>query len=186
MAQPSSVPSITSLSVASMTSSFAQLQSVERPEEFIATKTKPYRCHLISKSTIEKSKDLDKSLADDDNNLLAASWLFHQYLDGSNVEDECTGLSLPQIAESRDFKEEIVGDPPFKRKQVELSVQCRDDDIAKVIGQRLKNGSESKSKKEWKIFVHVTDPQLFCDCLEWKYEDTVKKWKDADGAIDDL
>ena len=152
MAEPSSVASIPILSVASMSSSLAQLQSVQRPEEFIATYTKPYRCPLISKSIIEKSKDSDKSLADDDNNLLAASWLFHQYLDCLNIVNKCTGLSLPQIAikpELRDFKEEIVGDPPFKRSRVELSVQCRNDDVAKVIGQRLKNGSESKSKKEW-------------------------------------
>ena len=70
----------------------------------------------------------------------------------------------------------MVGNPPCKRKKVEVLVEIRDNQIDEMIGKSLKIGSERFAERQWKTFVHVTDPVVFCDCLKWKYDNTHKKW----------
>lgn len=103
-----SVSSISELSGASMSTHFGQLQSIEKQEEFTVVRVNPYRCHI-------KGQRAFPALKNNDSNMLALSWLFHQYFDGLNIDDEPSGqIKVPQIAVlpwSREFIEEMVGIP---------------------------------------------------------------------------
>ena len=171
---PSSVDSTVSLS-----GHFAQLQSIEDMSTF--TLCKPYSCHIKPRRF--------KALENDENNKLAASWTpFHQCYDGLKTEDTKTGhLNLPLLAlnplEDIEIKEEMVGSPPIKRRRVEIEVEYRSTEVAESI--QLKEGSTKISDLKWKTFVHVEDPKTLCECLKWKYNDTIKKWKEADKFDED-
>jgi hypothetical protein len=172
--------SVSELTGASLDTHFSQLQSIEKEEEFLLTCSNPYCCHI-------KGQKAFPALKNDNNNMLALSWLLHQYFDGLNVVDEPSGQhKVPQIAinyVSRHFTEEMVGIPSVKRRQVTLTIECRTITISKVVGARLKLGSEKISDLMWKTFVHVENPDILCDCLEWKYARTKKQWEEVD--IDD-
>ena len=60
-------------------------------------------------------------------------------------------------------------------------MESYDNQTDEMIGKLLKIGSERVAERQWKTFVHVTDPIVFCDCLKWKYDDTHKKWDEADA-----
>ena len=53
--------------------------------------TRPYRCHI-------KPRAKFRDLAGNDSNIIAGSWLFHQYFDGLNTEDESGLFDIPLIA----------------------------------------------------------------------------------------
>jgi hypothetical protein len=100
-----------------------------------------------------------------------------------NTVDLKTGQpNLPLLAlkpmEDNEIKEEMIGTPPIKRRRVEIEVQYRSPEIASRI--HLKDGSIKISDLKWKTYVHVEDPKTLCECLTWKYKNTVKKWQEAD------
>ena len=113
---PSSESNVSALS---MNSPLAQLQRIERPEVF--TLNRPIKCYI-------KPKKDSKELINNENNPLAMSWNFHDYFDGMMTEDCETGnIDIPLIAikppEKRDFRDELVGNPPLKQKRVEVVVK---------------------------------------------------------------
>lgn len=176
-----SYASTSELSGISMDSHFAQLQSIEKQEEFSLLQVNPYCCHIKGQKTFPELKD-------NNNNMLALSWLLHQYFDGLNLVDELSGqIKVPQIAincASHNFTEEMVGTPLVKRRKVILTIECRTITISKAVGDRLKLGSEKTSNFEWKTCVHVENPDVLCDCLEWKYAQTKKRWEEVDFDIE--
>ena len=164
------------VSAVSMNSPLAQLQSIERPEVF--THNRPIKCH------IKPRKDF-KELINNENNLLLMSRNFHDYFDGVMTADPETGnIDIPLIAikppERRDFREELVGNPPLKRKRVEVVVECRDEAVGEVVRKQLKMGTEKLSDTQYKTHLHVAEPEIFCDCLDWKYKNACDIWKEVD------
>ena len=63
--------------------------------------------------------------------------------------------------ETRTLPEELVGNPPHRRKRVPLTVECRDSIIGVMVGQRLKMGAEKVSDTVYTTFVHVKMPLHF-------------------------
>ena len=97
---------------------------------------------------------------------------FLDFFDGTMTIDQKSGVEdIPLFAikppERHDFKEELVGSSPVKRKRVEVVIECRDDGVGDDVCKRLKMGSENVSDTQFKTFVHVSDADMFCDCLEW-------------------
>ena len=175
MTLPSSVSSAVSI-VSDMDDPLYKYQSLERPQEFSETGTKPYRCHLKSKAKFAK-------LANESNNQLAGTWLFHQWLDGlhtfADEEDDVPILALRPVTDSI-VDVFLPGPPPTKRSRVDIIIEFRESSKADFFEGRLKEGSKRISDKKLQTFVHVADPAVFCDCLQWKYEDTIKKWNGGD------
>ncbi len=169
------------VSAFSLTSPLAQFQCIERSELFDCSR--PIKCHIIPKSKCEE----EEGLKTDDNNLLAMSRDFHDYFDGMMTTDVNTGISdVPLIAvkppeERDDFREEFCGEPPIKRKRVEVVVVCRNEKVGTIVGKRLKMSTETLSVTQYKTYVHVADASTFCDCLDWKYKNSCEIW----NAIDD-
>ena len=165
------------VSVLSSDNPVAQFQCMEGPEVF--SLSRPIKCHIKPQSGFEEFVN------NDDNNLLAVSRVFNDFFEGRRTIDPITGEDdLPLFAikppNSREFKEELIGSPPLKRKRVEVLIECRDDTVGEKVCERLKTGSEKMSDTQFKTFVHVEDPNMFCDSLEWKYMDICKRWKAAD------
>lgn len=169
-----STRSDSTVSDVTMSDPLVQYQSIEKPQEFNLTSTRPYRCRLKPKATF-------KEVSNDPNNQLAVSWLFRQYLDGLHTEDFTGKEDVPQLAiyvsDSNCNKQTVVSDsgPFVKRTKVTLNLEFRSPNIASFMGQRLKDNSRKLSETQWETFVFVTDPQVFHECLLWKYHDTKKK-----------
>ena len=166
-------PSHSSLSVASATNPLVQFQSIET----LISGTRPYRCHIKPQSKFG-------GLAKNDNNVIFGSWLFHQYFDGLQTEDITGTHNIPQIALRPNPNEqpidEMVGESSQKLTKVSVLVECRCNNIASVVGNMLKMGSELISEDTWKTFVHVQDSKTFCNFLDWKYKDTHRRWEEID------
>ena len=175
MTLPSSVSSEISI-VSDMDDPLYKYQCLERPQEFFVTGTKPYRCHLKPRARFAK-------LTHEVNNQLAGTWLFHQWLDGLHTfadNDE----NIPILA-VRPIKESIQtvylpGPPPTTRSRVDIIIEFRESIKAEVFETRLKEGSKRIDDKKLQTFVLVSDPTIFCECLQWKYDDTIKKWNGED------
>lgn len=80
----------------SMSDPLVQYQCIEKLQEFNATCTRPYHCHLKPKTTF-------RDICDDPINQLAASWLFRQYLHGLHTEDITGKKDVPQLAMNVSF-----------------------------------------------------------------------------------
>ena len=177
MTLPSSVSSAVSV-VSDMDDPLHKYQSLEHPQEFIETGTKPYHCHIKPKTKFAK-------LANESNNQLAATWLFHLWFDGINTfMDEEENIPMLALRPVTDSIEEIYfpGPPPTKRSRVDVVIEFRDSNKADVLEQRLKEGSKRIDDKKLQTFVHVSDPAVFCDCLQWRYEDTIKMWNEDENS----
>ena len=175
MTLPSSVSSAVSI-VSDMDDPLYKYQSLERPQEFSETGTKPYRCHLKPKAKFAK-------LANESNNQLAGTWLFHQWLDGlhtfADEEDDVPILALKPVTDNID-EVFFPGPPPTKRSRVDIIIEFRESNKADLFESHLKEGSKRIDDKKLQTFVHVSNPAVFCDCLQWKYEDTINKWNGGD------
>ena len=173
MFQASSSSSVSSTcSAVNLDDPLFKYQCLERPQELY--KLRPYCCYLKSRSKFPK-------LVNDPNNELAGTWCFHQWLDGTNTQDDVPILALKPLTDS--FEPVMFpGPPPIKRSRVDIIIEFRESNDADFFVHRLKDGSTRISEKQLQTYVHVSDAATFCDCLKWKYEDTIKRWnRDEDS-----
>jgi hypothetical protein len=147
----------------------ATFQSVDRQQPFLL----PYKCHL-------KDKAKFKSLQANENNMLAASWPFHQMMDGLHTED-----GLPMVCISVQSQGDAPSASHGDRVPVTLRLEFRHQSAA---AGYVGNTTTSKRINEtvWDVTVYVTDPKLFCDCVAWKENDTRQKWLDHQQFLDSL
>ena len=156
------------ISAVSQSDPLALFQSIEKPECF--RNCKAYKMHL-------KSQSKYPDIADDSNNILAGSWTpLHQLFDGLNTAEGVPMLAIKPLSEVH-FDEINVGIPPVKRYKVDLEIEFCDESSAMDMEHRFKDGSERMSSTKWRSFVHVTDPERFCNFLKFKYRNTMKDWK---------
>jgi hypothetical protein len=159
-------------SVIEPSDALAKYQSLEQPEGFSVLS--PYRIHLKDKAWCKKN---EKKMTYDENNLVAGSWPMHQLIDGLK-----TRSGLPEVS----MKVEQIGaaetvDTGGKRKRVTIEVRFRDPAAEGTV--TLKRGSKKIKSCVWHVPVMVADAATFQKCLEWKYQDTHKKWKRRDDEL---
>ena len=165
------VSSFSSFDGVSTSDPLCKYQSIEKPDVF--TYCKPYKMHIKPKAQFKK-------LASDDNNVLIGSWTpFHQMFDGLHTEDDIPLVAVRPVSESS-FEPSMLGEPSLKRFKVDLELKFRNEGCASKLGSCLKDGSIKVSETVWKSNVYVLNPELFCDCLKWKMEETEKKWQELD------
>ena len=118
------VPTLDSAEVSALSFStpVAQFQCIECPELFLLRH--PVKCRI-------KSQCWFKELKNNDNNLFACN---EQRISCMTTIDQKSGdNNMPLFAikppEKCDFKEELVGSSPVKRKRVEVVIECRDDGV---------------------------------------------------------
>ena len=160
-----------SASAVSSSDPMAQFQSIEKPGLFRFCK--PYRMHIKSKAEFP-------NLANEESNMLVGTWTpFHQFFDGLRTEDDIPQIAIRPLPEGK-IETVMVGEPSQKRQRVDLSLEFRHADAAKIMAENLKVGSVKLSDKAWKTSVYVPNAEIFCDCLKWKYEQTTKVWQNMD------
>ena len=135
-------------------------------------RTKPYKCHL-------KDKAKYRSVAKDPNNILAASWPFHQMLDGLNHLDEMSVVKLSVVS---------MSDTTFaqydSRDRVVLKLQFFTEGDAAAV--QWKSGAQNSDKVTWLTTVYVKDKQKFAEFVEWKGNDTQRQWDEHSRILDTM
>ena len=169
-------------SVDGLDTPLVKYQTIEHPGLFV--NALPYRTHLK-----DKAKCKDKDLKKDENNMLAGSWLFQQLFDGM-CTSEGEGVPLLRISclhVSEQPEELNAGEV---RRRVDLKIEYLTPGAANEMSSRLKQGSEQLQSASpddipaWKTWVYVNDHVKFCECLQWKAEDTAKKWVHHQAELD--
>ncbi|KAL3664928.1 hypothetical protein V7S43_010105 [Phytophthora oleae] len=96
----------------------------------------------------------------------------HSWYDGLMVAVPVMNISIRDISEVRD-------NGNGNRYKVDLIVRAIDEAYAKLISMRLKEGFDVlEGGLAKRTFVYIQDPKVFRECIEWKWENTDKKWKD--------
>jgi len=125
---------------------------------------KPYKCYL-------KDKARFKALQREENNIVVASWPFHQMLDGLNTEE----TSIPQVALSVRSTSEHRSAAHANRFSVTLGLEFFEKVDADSFQPR--KGAKRIDDKTWETVVVVSDTKVFKECVEWNGNDTREKWQ---------
>ena len=152
------------------------LQSLENPSLIIALHCKWYKCLLISKQ--------EKEYANNPDNVIYASWLFHQQLDGLNtVDGKGVAIKFDYLG---DLEEVQLGNGRYEnRRKVNVIVEFRHSDVAMVFSALLKDGTVRLSDTEYRSFIYARDGAIMQYCLERKYQETVGFWRRSEGQDED-
>jgi hypothetical protein len=123
-----------------------------------------YRCHL-------KDKAKYKHLQNNENNMVAASWTFHQQLDGLNVQEgiPLAAMSIKDAAKDRSTSHD-------NRYRVTLAIQFFYSDLAASFAAQL-GAKNNIDQKTWETVVYVQDKNLFSECVKWKFQNTMEQWQ---------
>jgi hypothetical protein len=128
-----------------------------------------YKCHL-------KSKAKFKHLLNDESNMVAASWPFHQMLDGLHTT-ESIPLVVLSVINSAEFSSAAHGN----RYSVTLKVKFRDKACASSFAAI--DMAKRLDDTTWETVVHVLDKETFLECVAWKYADTKEQWRLHDELL---
>ena len=127
------------------------------------------KCHLYDKAK-------NKAYQNNENNMIAASWLFHQMLDGLHTDEKIPLLRLSFTSSSA--RRQADND---NRYAVTLGIEFKDEALAR--NYQCPEGGIQVDNKNWEVTVHVQNKEIFEECVNWKYEDTTKKWELYDGQL---
>ena len=137
-----------------------RFQSIDK----VVPHLKHYKCHL-------KDKAKFKQLQNDENNMLAASWTFHQQLDGLNVEE---GMPLAAISVKKASSGQIAAHD--NRYSVTLLIEFFYPELAAVFAAPVGAG-KGDQENTWETVVYVQDRNVFAECVRWKFQDTMEQWQ---------
>ena len=133
-----------------------------------------YQCHLKPKSQF-------RHLIHNENNIVAANWIFHQMMDGIHTKDD-----IPLVAIS--VKSKSNEPSPIHDNRYAVTLQL------KFYRESCANHTYAESALEtairvvsihWEACVHVMDKDLFQECVIGKYNNMVKKWRKDMGFGDE-
>ena len=142
------------------------LQALEDVHVVTNLGSKWYKCHLISAKNKEYAKDPD--------NVIYASWGFHQQLDGLNTVN---GIGVAVHFEKVLCEEEVALCDKYERRyKLEVVVEFRNSDLAYTFGHFLKDGTERLNETSFLSFLYARDAERMKLCLDAKYEETKRLW----------
>ncbi|GMF26688.1 unnamed protein product [Phytophthora lilii] len=156
----SSVSLTTSVSNLDTSTDEFEYQRIE-PKYYFVPHSKAESCHLVSrKQNRDHKREYDK-YDRDPNNRLALSRDMHGWYDGMSSDFPIVNM-LPGSVD----KNPSIGN---RRK---VFVKVVDGECTDRVFSRLKEGStKTDDPLVMKTFVHVEDPETFCFCMRWKYDD---------------
>jgi hypothetical protein len=109
-------------------------------------------------------------LENNENNLVAASWRFHQMMDGLNTAE---GIPLVVISIKTASNERSAAHD--NRYVVTLILEFFNETSAMAFAAT--DQAKKVEKTRWETCVYVMDLALFKECVEWKAKDTTEKWQ---------
>lgn len=143
----------------------AQYQSLDRH----MAKLNHVKCHLHDKAK-------NKKLQNDENNMIAASWPFHQMMDGIATTEKIPTLRLSFISASDHTL--AVHD---NRYEVSVGIEFRD--AASASNYQPPTGAIKVDALNWRTVVYVKNKETFKTCLEWKHNSTTMVWNKIDQEL---
>lgn len=149
--------------------SMRQWQSIENLQIAEHEHRVPYMCHLIPRGWKEWEKN--------PNNVVAATWPFHQELDGLNVDPAVPTLVVEFVGDTKELVEADDG----VRHKVSIRVRFRNNDLAKRLIRSFDWKKDTTSGKDSEgdfvsTHIHVADVLDFKTCLEVKKVLTKRAW----------
>lgn len=130
-----------------------------------------YRCHLASKARHPK-------FTSDKDNIVYASWDFHNHLDGLHNHSHCPEIGL-RFLEDLGEVDVPVNDIIHRRHKISVYVVFRKICIADAVALRLKDGTEKvegSNGLQYLSFLYVLDPKKAKQFLDVNYDETVLAW----------
>jgi hypothetical protein len=121
-----------------------------------------YKCHL-------KDRAKFRNLANNENNMVTASWLFHQMMDGLNTLE-----GIPLVAISVETASEHSSAAHDNRYAVTLQLEFYNETSALTFVPTAQ--AKKVDNTRWVTCVYVKDVSLFQECVAWKAKDTQAKW----------
>lgn len=142
-------------------------QRIEHERLFVPY-IKAESCHLVSRKQSRNHKREFAKYDRDANNRLALSREMHGYYDGLSSEVPIMNIFSGDVNTTRS-----VGN----RFKVEILIRVLDAQCRDRVFSRLKDGSvQTEDPLVMSTFVYVEDPDTFCTCLRWKFEDNQEQW----------
>ena len=142
------------------------LQALEGVHAVADMGSKWYKCHLISAKNKEYEKDPD--------NIIYASWGFHQHFDGLNTVN---GIGVAVRFKKVLCEEEVALYGKYERRyKLEVVVEFRDSDLAYRFERLLKDGTKKLSETSFLSYLYARDAERMKFCLDVKYEETKRLW----------
>lgn len=143
-----------------------------------------YKLHLKDKALPEF-----QALRYDDNNLLAASWIFHQFFDGLNLPD--TPHQVPQVAVRplRRAAESQIFPDGERRLRIDVQVECFTQKAANTLRPFMPDGGTivpGSNQTKWTVAIYAQSGDILWECLQWKYDDNVSKWGTYQAELNQL
>lgn len=144
----------------------AQYQSIDK----LVPHIDHYKCHLKDKA---KFKHRQKN----ESNMVAASWSFHQMMDGLHTTEgiPLVALSVKAVSEQRQSAYD-------NRYAVTLLLEFFYEELATVFS--AKEGARKIDASSWETVVFVRDKVVFEECVKWKLNDTREKWQEHRNFLD--
>lgn len=130
-----------------------------------------YKCHLHDKAK-------NKAYQNNENNMIAASWAFHQMLDGLNTEEKIPLLRVSFASSSPRRRADMDN-----RYEVLLGIEFKDEVFSQNYSSQSQEGARRVDIKNWEVTVYVQDKEVFEKCVKWKDADTKKKWDFYDEQL---
>jgi hypothetical protein len=149
------------------------LQALENPDVVMGQmQLKFYKCHLISATVPQYANNPD--------NMIFASWSFHQQFDGLKTLDGLPGVAV-KFHSFEGMEQVLVNEGKFEnRHKIIVIVEFRRADLAQTWAPWMKNGSQRISHVEYKSFLYARSWETMQHCLTQKYEATVAIWRSED------
>jgi hypothetical protein len=75
-----------------------------------------------------------------------------------------------------------------QRVRVDVQVECCTQKAANTLRPYIPDGAKvvSPDHDKWTVSLDAENPDLFLECLQWKYNVSVSKWKKCQQDLDDL
>lgn len=118
-----------------------------------------------------KDKALFKALKNNENNIIAGTWIFHQHLDALNLDEDVPCLALRFVSKADERDASMDG-----RVCVVVEIEFLDVTSEEKIKGNFKPGTARVKDLVWQTTLHVKDAVIFKECMDWKEQDTKKKW----------
>jgi hypothetical protein len=143
------------------------LQMFERPP--VNPEIGTYKCHIACKR-------LYKEYMRNENNIVNASWLFHQYFDGLVTHDI---IPLLLVRPWRVWGEEtlLVGGREITRFRIEVYMDFTTEEGLQQILPLLHGTPTMDGPKRLRTYIHAINPEEMCQFFALKYEETAQEWK---------
>lgn len=142
------------------------LKALEDVQKVAFWGSKWYKCHLISAK--------NKKFENNPDNIIYASWLFHQHFDGLNtVRGASVAIRFEEIV---GIEEVSIGDRYEMRHKIHVIVEFLDRQIASVFEPMFKVGTQKLNDVEFRSFLYAVQPKVMIKCLKAKYNKSKSAW----------